>query len=355
MLPIHLALRLARRLHAAWAARDQPPSDPDRAWRSLDARLAEARRARHRVRLATAAGLTLTLPRLTAELTARLADLARQVEQLRVEYPAPAVRAPDPGEWVAEVRQLEAEFGAVEVRWADRVLRVVTDPVVLRGVPLGPFAVEFGWDRVGHEKAVRCFDVVALDPHPAAGRDEVTHPHVEGHTLCAGDATVPLAQAVADGRLADAFLLVRSVLTTYNPRSAYVPLAEWEGFACADCGRRADREDRSTCEACDRDLCGDCADSCAGCAETRCGDCLESCDVCSVRHCRGSLDTTPAGRAVCPSCFAACARCSVAVPRDELTAGARLCPTCDHEEDDDTNDDVPTEDAPAAGVPVDRA
>lgn len=38
--------------------------------------------------------------------------------------------------------------------------------------------------------------------------------------------------AFAKGRLADAFLLVRS---------AYVPLAEWDGFACADCGRRADR------------------------------------------------------------------------------------------------------------------
>lgn len=349
MLPIHLALRLARRLHAAWAAHAQPPPDPEAGWRALDARLAEARRARHRVRLATAAGLALTLPRLAAELAARLDDLARRVEELRAGSAPPAARAPDPADWVAEVRQLEAEFGTVEVRWADRVLRVVTDPVVLRGVPLGPFAVELAWDRVGQEKAVRCFDVVALDPHPAAGRDEVTHPHVEGNTLCAGDATVPLARAVADGRLADAFLLVRSVLTAYNPRSAYVPLAEWDGFCCADCGRRADPEDRCTCGGCDRDLCEDCADACAACAETRCGDCLEPCDVCAARHCRGSLDTTPSGRAVCPGCFAACARCSAPVPKDELTAGTRLCPTCD-EEDEDADDEEPIADAPAGGA-----
>src|SRR5205823_4305613 len=129
---------------------------------------------------------------------------------------------------VAEVRQLEAEFGAVEVRWADRVLRAVTGPVVLRGVPLGPFAIDYNWDRAGRDPAARCFAVVALDPRPAAGRDEVTHPHVENDALCAGDAAGPLDRAVADGRLADAFLLVRSVLTTYNPASAYVPLAEWD-------------------------------------------------------------------------------------------------------------------------------
>ncbi|MBX9583969.1 MAG: hypothetical protein K2X87_27025 [Gemmataceae bacterium] len=351
MLALTLALRLARRLDAAWAAQAQPPLDPGPAWRALDARLAEAHRARHRVGLAAVARLTLTLPRLTAELTARLDDLARQVEQLRAGYVTPAARAPDLADWVAEVRQLEAEFGAAEVKWADRVIRVVTEPVVLRGVPLGPFAVEFAWDRAGRENAARCFDVVALDPHPASGRDEVTHPHVDGDTLCAGDAATPLAQAVADGRLADAFLLVRSVLTTYNPRSAYVPLAEWDGFSCADCGRRADRDDRCSCGACDRDLCEDCADSCAACSETRCGDCLEPCDVCSARHCRGSLDDTPSGRAVCPDCLATCARCSASVPRDELTAGTRLCPTCDHEEDEDTDDDDPTADAAAEASP----
>lgn len=350
MLPLPLVLRLARRLHAAWAAHAQPPPDPGPAWRALDAVLAAAHRARRRVRLAAAAGLTLTLPRLTAELTARLDDLARQVEQLRAGYATPAARAPDLTEWAAEVRQLEAEFGAVEVKWADRVIRVTTESVVLRGVPLGPFAVEFGWDRAGREKAARCFEVVALDPHPASGRDEVTHPHVEGNTLCAGDAAVPLARAMADGRLADAFLLVRSVLTTYNPRSAYVPLAEWDGFCCADCGRRANRDDQCTCGACDRDLCEDCADSCATCSETRCGDCLEPCDVCSARHCRGSLDTTPSGRAVCPDCLAACERCSASVPTDDLTAGTRLCPTCDQEEDSDDRD--PTEEV-VEEVPAD--
>src|SRR5438045_2344614 len=62
MLPIHLAVRLARRLHAGWAAHARPASDADRTWRVLDVRLTETRRARHRVRLAASANLTLTLP-----------------------------------------------------------------------------------------------------------------------------------------------------------------------------------------------------------------------------------------------------------------------------------------------------
>ena len=169
-------------------------------------------------------GLRLIVPRLTAEFMARLDEVRRQVEQLQIEYAPPSGRAPDLGEWLAEIRQLEAEFGGVEVRWRDAVVRVVTDPVTLRDVALGPFAIEFGWDRVGHISASRCFDMIALESNPAAGRDEVPHPHVQGVELCAGDAAGPLERALADGRLADAFLIVRSVLTTYNPASAYVPL-----------------------------------------------------------------------------------------------------------------------------------
>jgi len=270
------------------------------------------------------------------------------VEQLRIEYAPPTLRAPEPAERMAEVRQLEAEFGTVKVRWADRVLRVVTDPIVLHGVALGTFAIDSGWDRVGRRSGVHCFDLVALDPHPATGKDGVTHPHVQDDGLCPGEAANALDEAVADGRLTDAFLLIRSVLTTYNPQSAYVPLTGWDGVICTDCGQRVDRKDRFTCERCDSDLCEDCIHSCEACSESRCSDCLESCDICSARHCRGSLDTTPSGRTVCPDCLATCARCSDSLPKDELTADTQLCPTCDQEEEDKPDDDEPFEDVAAA-------
>ena len=40
--------------------------------------------------------------------------------------------------------------------------------------------------------------------------------------------------------VADAFLIVRSVLTTYNADSPFVPLTAWDGFNCSNCGRRGD-------------------------------------------------------------------------------------------------------------------
>src|SRR3569623_1739472 len=158
---------------------------------------------------------------------------------------------------------------------------------------------ETAWVPVRRFRGFRAFEVGALEPHPATGRDEVVHPHVEGRRLCAGDAGEPLSQALDAGRLADAFLLVRSVLATYNANSPYVPLAEWHGFACADCGRHCDSSDRSTCERCDASLCDNCSSSCARCSRTHCDSCLEPCDVCRDSHCSGCLADTASGRSVC--------------------------------------------------------
>ncbi|MCX6963421.1 MAG: hypothetical protein NTZ08_13390, partial [Verrucomicrobia bacterium] len=89
--------------------------------------------------------------------------------------------------------------------------------------------IDFHWKRVESETGVRCFDIVALEPNPASGRDEIVHPHVNGRDLCAGDAEGPVHRALDDGRIVEAFLMIRSVLTTYNRRSPYVSLEAWEG------------------------------------------------------------------------------------------------------------------------------
>jgi hypothetical protein len=46
------------------------------------------------------------------------------------------VRAPELCHWIRELRQLEAEFGTVEIRWTEAVLRAATEPIVLRDVSL---------------------------------------------------------------------------------------------------------------------------------------------------------------------------------------------------------------------------
>src|SRR4051812_30635872 len=167
MLPTPLVLRLARRLHAAWAGRPPPP-DPGGAWSALDARVARLGRLRRLLGLAAGKGWTLAAARVAADLAAGLDDLARHAALLRAGS-APPPAPPGEGDFARDLRQLEDEFGDVEVRWRDGVLRAATDPIALGSIDLGPFAIEFHWDRVGHERAARCFAVIALDPNPAAG------------------------------------------------------------------------------------------------------------------------------------------------------------------------------------------
>lgn len=344
MLPVRDVIRIARKLESVWVSRSHSTLDTSRSWRQFDAVRNEINRIRDRIRLATRYHLELTLPRLQDDLGGRLADLGIQLEQLRAEHKSCSDTPPNLVEWIREVRQLEDEFGAVEVRWADQILRVVTEAIILREVHLGPFAIEFGWEPSRCSRGIRSFDVIALEPNPAAGREDVVHPHVEGQRLCGGDATEPVREAIEDGRLADAFLLIRSVLTNYNPGSPYVPLDQWDGFHCSECGRRDDSRSQSHCDGCDNDLCGQCTDSCARCSDTRCHSCLTPCDVCDERLCQGCLALTPSQRLVCPDCRGDCTTCGARIASDEIEAGR--CSTCREAAEANSSDEsesIPTE------------
>lgn len=354
MLTVPILLRLARQLEAIWARRFEPWSDPWRVWDSFDSHLAGAVELRRKIHLAVAKNLTCAGPALREELNALLRAMIGRIDELRDGYASVTNRVPDRCEWIKELRHLEDEFGTVEVRWTSAVIRVVTDPIVLRDVYLGPFAIEFDWKHDHRSPGSKFFQVKALSPNVPSGRDDVTHPHVQDDILCAGDARDSLDQAVADGRFVDAFLIVRSVLTTYNGNSAYVPLGEWDGVHCAQCGRRVASSETSTCEGCECTLCDECVDRCEGCDEARCGDCLSPCDVCRARHCRGEIHTTDANRDICPNCLSSCSRCGAAVPKDELTADRQLCSTCNSPEEPERHDEEPVETtAEEVAVPVD--
>ena len=348
MIPIPILLRLARRLERLWAPKPEPPTRPERAWASIRTQLTEAEALRWRIEQATARRLDCAVASLKQELSTLLQIIGRRIEELRPHNDAPPPRTPDRCEWIRELRHLETEFGTVTVRWTDTVIRIVTEPIELKNVPLGPFAIEFNWPGGAAAAGSRAFEAKALRPNHPAGRGDVTHPHVEDDKLCAGDAKDALDQAVADGRLVDAFQLIHSVLTNYNPNSAYVALSEWDGSHCAQCGRRIRSSDASTCEGCDSELCDECGERCEACDELRCGDCLEPCEVCRERHCRGSLATTTGGRAVCSDCREVCPRCQASVPKNEVDSDGR-CPTCSSEE---AKDEADSEAEAAEAIPL---
>ncbi len=345
MLPLPLLLRLAARLQSAWAGRGGPPDDDPA---DFEARVAAVRRAGRRLRFARDRSLTLVAPRLQRELLRELEDLRRCVEGLRLDCAVP-LPPPDLADWLAELRQLDDEFDGLEVDWKGSLLRAVTEPIVLKGVDLGRFALELPWKEIGSNPGPGLIAVRALEPHCASGKPDVTHPHVRDERICPGDAQSPVERALAAGRLGDAFVLLRSVLRTYNPRSPFVPLDEWESTPCSDCGRRRDPDERYSCSACDSDLCGECSRCCAGCESERCGECLETCAVCLDSCCPNCLEEVAPDRMLCPACLGICAGRS---PRRTLDNPRRLCPDCltedSHDDTDDESDADAEDDAPTA-------
>jgi len=280
-----------------------------------------------------------------------------------------------------ELQDLSEEFE--HLGWDRRWLWVTIESIVLEEVYLGRFQIKLRLDRIGSPNADDDFDVVALDPNPAGGDSEVTHPHVSGGRLCQGEATGPIRLALEQGRLMDFFQLVHSVLRTYNPESPFVRLDAWDGVRCSECGANVSQEETSYCEACGDDYCHECSSycrncdqthcvaclvECRGCGESFCGGCLSACEGCGTKGLCGScLDSCQqCGReGLCDACRAACAECK----REGLCADCLehdLCTSCrgvQAEENDDANDNEGTdkrettraETGPALEIPAGRA
>jgi hypothetical protein len=148
---------------------------------------------------------------------------------------------------------------------------------------------------------------------------------------------VPLQSALEQGRLADAFHLVRSVLGTYNPDSAYASLADWGGVPCWNCSCTTTEDDRYFCEGCDRDICSDCISSCKHCDRTRCSACISRCDVCNEACCRLCLTTSACSEtALCKDCLRVCEGCSAEIAPDELDEDTKRCPACNAKQGQET-------------------
>ena len=234
--------------------------------------------------------------------------LLRQDTELQIKLARePLPRPPALRQIMGELEAIEDEFGPANITFASEVIRVRTDRIELEEVDLGPFEIVLDVSELAWPLGPGPLRVVALEPNPAAGEQgggHVTHPHVSDEHLCMGDAAGPIQLALAQGRLCDLFLVVRSVLNTYNPDSAYVRLDEWSGEPCTDCGLVVAAAEIGTCEACDRAFCDDCLGWCSTCDDATCHQCLLSCPGCDrdlcrpcARPCRGC------GQRACPECI----------------------------------------------------
>jgi hypothetical protein len=130
---------------------------------------------------------------------------------------------------VAELEQLKQEFGNIDHDSEHNSISVVTEPITLDDVYLGPFKIELHLDKLKDLYQDSPHFCIALDPHPAATSEEVTHPHVSSEKLCEGEGAAAIRAALEEGRLCDFFTMIRSILNTYSPDSPYIALHDWDG------------------------------------------------------------------------------------------------------------------------------
>ncbi len=249
---------------------------------------------------------------------------------------------PTLGTILDELKALREEFDDVAFNREENALCAITEPITLEDTYLGSFRIALYLDKL-HEMVHRMpYYVIAIEPHPSAKDEAITHPHVSNEVLCEGDGAGAIRAALEEGRLCDFFVLVRGILTTYNPDSPYVSLADWDGVACYDCGYVMDDESSYSCSHCGNAVCDSCSRVCTNCGEIVCGECASHCEICD--------------RSLCPPCAKTkCSECESICCESCITDG--LCPDCkkemeneDEEQPSETTNETPTTDGPETTI-----
>jgi hypothetical protein len=274
--------------------------------------------------------------RLRRELVSAIGTCRRRFEQAAMELDAeePHQRIPTQRELFQELIALEDEFDDVRLE-RKGPLSVVTEPVILDDIDLGRFeiALDVDWDL---RRTWGSYEVIALDPNPAASSQDTTHPHVQGNGLCEGDGRSAIRRALQEGRLFDFFVLVRQILQTYNPTSAYVTLESWNGVECRDCGSQVGEGDSCFCGSCEVDTCSECSFSCAACGGCRCSECIATCPGCEDYFCSRCLESCAGCRKLfCQECLTdeKCSSCREGEEEqdEEPENQAAVCPSSEAE------------------------
>jgi len=217
-----------------------------------------------------------------------------------------------------ELKELRQEYGSFS--FEQNRLSVVTEPITLEGIYLGPFQIQLDLSRLTDLYRQIPYVVIALDPHPATTDETVTHPHVNHQQLCEGDGAMTIRLALEQGRLCHFFNLVRSILNTYNPDSPYVAIQDWQGIACRECGYVTGQDRAYFCEFCEFDYCDECVTYCRGCDLVSCINCVSECPFCGEYFCPNCIGRCPQCQSLC------CENC-----RDENL----LCLNCSENQEDE--------------------
>jgi len=246
-----------------------------------------------------------TARRMVKQTAIALRDLPRYITDAQRGIQASQAAVPSLSELYGEMIQLRQEFNGISCSRSrsEQHLSVTTEPIELHRVYLGEFEIILDINRLSRECGSDTFIVRALDPHPAASNSGVTHPHVNNEEICPGDASAAIRAALCNGRICDAFMMMRSVLLVYNSGSPHVSLDRWGGTPCYECGYTVSESDVHWCEACEENFCEECSTYCHLCSKTICQRCSATCPVCEEDACQSCMTICEdCGEPICLNC-----------------------------------------------------
>jgi hypothetical protein len=295
-------------------------------------RCAEAGKESHLFYAALEKGWLRSTARIIARTRRNLEDFSYRLHRFKELVDADEARMPKLSGILAELSEIDQELGEYQFNLKEKTISVVTEPVTLEDVYLGPFEIRLSIDTLQKVGTDRPYKVIALEPNPSGTDSYVTHPHVNSDMLCEGDGDAAIQKALEEGRLCDFFLLVTGILQTYNPHSPYVSMEDWEGSSCYDCGCSMSSEDRYYCEFCGNEYCTDCSSYCQKCDTTICLGCAYSCPSCN--------------EPVCKNCTAKCKDCEQVFCEDCLNEEG-LCQDCQEQRKEDNDEEQEPEEQEA--------
>lgn len=233
-----------------------------------------------------------------------------------------------------DLMSLQREFDEIQFDAKAKRLSVVSRPIQLEQLHLGRFRIELHLDSLSPNKA-GYYEVIAMEPNQADANENIVHPHVDENRLCEGDAKAPIRMALTQGRMLDFFQIVQQVLSTYNPSSAYLTIADWNGVSCNHCGYTTDSENSNSCRNCETTICDECVYTCSDCDRLICSNCQSTCDDCH--------------ETVCDSCAASCEDCEKQFCNDCMSQNER-CESCDEKAKEESDPGTTEVDVHADGV-----
>jgi hypothetical protein len=233
-----------------------------------------------------------------------LSDLSLHLDQFKSLVASDDISLPKPGDLIADMLQVEQEYGQINFDLKANTISVITEPIVLDEMSFGPFEIQLLLNQIKKLTTDSPYKLIALNPNPAGSDCDVTHPHVSHEKLCEGDGFIPIRKAIQQGRLCDFFTIIVQILQTYNPGSPYVSLEDWEGVSCYDCGYTIAGDDCYYCEDCQRDYCSSCSTYCQICDRTICLGCSFECPSCNQPVCRHCTSVcTDCDETLCQDCI----------------------------------------------------